>query len=79
MPTNQPVQLRGGRDPFARTTMFRRVATITPISGCSNCGSSRRAGNLFQYGHEHDGLNTEIFWHPGSFCSIECFRSFQPY
>ncbi len=61
------VQVRGGRDPFARTTLMRRKAT----GKCWWCGNPAK----FEYGQESDGINTRIEWTGGAYCSISCWRA----
>lgn len=61
------------RDPFARTTLVRRVVATT--STCNWCGGQRigqRIGQrLFEYGTERDDRSRPD-WHKGLYCSKEC-------
>lgn len=76
MPTST-VQI--SRDPFARTTLERRVVKTNDT--CSWCGQHRNfmgrpLANLFEYGTEPDGVASRINWHAGLFCSRSCHDSY---
>lgn len=64
---------RIARDPFARTTLVRRI--IATLSACTWCGFARGTGTLFEYGTEHDA-RSRIDWHAGAFCSVGCHNAF---
>lgn len=56
------------RDPFARTELHR---ASVGTGSCKWCGSHKR---LDHYWTESDGGRK--FAHPGLFCSVSCFRSY---
>ena len=58
------------RDPFARTTTFRRRIWTEEV--CVWCGGRRPSGVLFQYGVEQDGIRTQVQWDRGVFCCKGC-------
>ena len=62
-------------DPFARTTLERRVVDTTAT--CSWCGRKRPSGRLFEYGTAKDGSNGgRVNWHKGLFDSKSCHDSY---
>lgn len=68
------------RDPFARTSLVRRIVWVhSPSRTCSWCDGQRitPAGNryLFSYGTEYDD-NNHLNWHEGRFCADDCFYSY---
>lgn len=63
------------RDPFARTELHRD--TVDTRSGCTECGSKRKSGRLFQYSTESDGGRKDT--HKGLFCSKPCHDSYHSY
>ena len=74
------------RDPFARTTLVRRIYTDDLVGAkCDWCGNPRKGhkgylAHLFQYGTENDGINQSYIgphWHKGLFCSKSCHDSYQ--
>jgi hypothetical protein len=70
------IQLSGGRNPFARTSLMRRVVDEPNQSGCAWCGDFNRYGTLFQYGVEHDGLGGQVHTDGKAYCSIGCYRTY---
>lgn len=65
-------------DPFARLEVVRK---IEHGKSCDWCGQKRNRNGkpidgLFVYGSQEDGLNTNIKWCHGRFCSIGCFNMF---
>jgi hypothetical protein len=63
------------RDPFARTTLVRRL--VETSQSCSWCGQKRRgSGKLFEYGTERDGIYTRPAWHKGLFCGKSCHNDY---
>lgn len=65
------------RDPFARTTVVRRLEAEGTARECSWCGRIRRSSKgtprpAFNYGTQHDGGRTE--WSAKPFCSQDCSR-----
>lgn len=71
------VQLR--RDPFARMTLLRVIASRPNgrDRGCTWCGSVGPRGLLWRYGWETDGLQGSrrvAFGNP--FCSVGCWETY---
>lgn len=70
------------RDPFARTTLVRRVVRLNPNMPpkcCFECGGLNSHLNLFEYGTENDGLTASYIgphWHKGLFCSKGCHDAY---
>ena len=75
MGKNEWTQVRGGRDPFARTTLMRRVVRSAE-EGCAWCGQNNRHGSLFEYREEGDGCILRVQPQSTSFCSIGCWRTY---
>lgn len=69
----QDVQIN--RDPFARSSTVRRL--VPTDRGCSNCGSKRKSGKLFEYGSQRDSVSSiYTSYHKGLFCDKECHDSY---
>lgn len=64
------------RDPFARTTTYRRI--LPSKTPCANCGKWRKMARnwLFCYGVEPDGLGTKVSWDTKLFCNKACRDAF---
>lgn len=70
-------QVRGGRDPFARTTLMRE-SFPRRVWGyrCAWCGNQPRV--TYAYWHESDGVYSHRARRTTAsvFCGIECWRSY---
>jgi len=69
-------QLR--REPFARSTFFRRSVVVDDNVSCAWCGAYGKSTNkgyvLYQYGWEDDRINTKVDFDKHEFCSVQCYR-----
>jgi hypothetical protein len=72
------------RDPFARSTTYRRTMIVSDAITCGWCGQHRPGNRLYQYGVEQDGIRTRVEWdrpfggnRPDVyFCSKSCRTSY---
>lgn len=75
------MQIKLGRNSFARITVTRKQLFTYPIATCYWCGSIKytpikKQKFLYQYLFEVDGINTKPNPIKGFFCSIECCRNY---
>lgn len=62
------------RQPFGRYSVMRELIYPKKTT-CSWCGGKNGYGGLYIYGFDRDD-RPEIDWAKGSFCSLQCFKTY---
>jgi hypothetical protein len=65
-----------GRDPFARTTTRKRLASVGAAATCAWCGQRDSKGRLWCITVERDSIRGGEHSLQGAFCSVSCARSY---